>query len=442
MKVLFVSAVGDAGELDIAIRAQDAGHQVKFFRPVTDRTKNIGKGLVEVVRDWHDWMRWADLVILADNVKYLHEIDGWRVREGLKIIGATKASAEWELNRTLGQKIFNKAHIDTLPYKEFNDYDAAIAYVKKENRRFVSKPCGDEPDKSLSYVAKTPADLVYMLERWKKQQRMKSSFILQDFVPGIEMAVGGFFGPGGFNEGWWENWEEKALMAGGTGPSTGEQGTTMRVVKKSKLADKVLRPLEDAIAATGHVGYVDVNCIIGEDGTPWPLEFTMRFGWPTFNIQQELFGSDVIEWLAHLSDGQDARKLKLNEIGLGAVVAIPDYPAKTSPEKSVGVPIYNLTPSVMEHVHPCSVMMDNAPQQLNGKIVTAPIWASAGEYVLIASGTGKTVRDAQKAAYRITGKIKMPSSPFWRPDIGARLKKELPTLQTKGYATGMLYSGT
>ena len=90
--------------------------------------------------------------------------------------------------------------------------DQAIAYVKKQDRPFVSKPSGDA-DKALSYVAKSPADLVYMLERWKKSSKLKPPFILQEKVDGIEMAVGGWFGPHGFNRGWCENFEFKKLMA-------------------------------------------------------------------------------------------------------------------------------------------------------------------------------------------------------------------------------------
>lgn len=438
MKVLMISSVGDAGELDICLRAQGEKHTVKWFFPVGPCTEFIGKGMVERVKDWRPWMTWADLVVLGDNTKYLREVDAFRSR-GIPIIGATQEAARWELDRTHGQDIFRKAGIDVVPYKEFSDYDAAIAYVKKEMRRFVSKPCGDEPDKSLSYVSKSPEDMVFMLGRWKKRSTFKGKFILQDFVPGIEMAVGGFFGPGGFNEGWLENWEEKALMAGGTGPSTGEQGTTMRYVKKSKLADKVLKPLEDALDALNYCGYVDVNCIIDEDGNAWPLEFTMRFGWPTINIQQELHEMDFIEWLALLSNGKDGRRLKLNAVALGAVVAIPDYPSKTPPEKMVGVPVYGLTPSLHPHIHPCCMMWGEGPQESNGKIVQAPMPLTAGDYVLIGSGTGATVREAQSRAYRAIKKLKIPSSPFWRPDIGVRLKKQLPELQAKGYATGMNY---
>jgi phosphoribosylamine--glycine ligase len=169
-----------------------------------------------------------------------------------------------------------EAHGIPVPdYREFSNFDQAIAYVKKEDRPFVSKPSGDA-DKALSYVAKSPADLVYMLERWKKSSKLKPPFILQEKIDGIEMAVGGWLGPHGFNKGWLENFEFKKLCNGDLGCATGEQGTVLRYVAKSKLAKQVLAPFADTLVDAGYTGYVDVNCIIDESGQPWPLEFTMR----------------------------------------------------------------------------------------------------------------------------------------------------------------------
>ena len=436
MRLLLIDNFGGDGMLDFAMRASAQGHQVKWSFAKSDRTKDYGKGLATIVPDWRDWMRWADLVVLADNTKYLREVDAWRKNHGTKVVGSTQESAAWELNRTLGQGVFKKAGIAVPPYREFSDYDAAISFVKREGRRFVSKPCGDEPDKSLSYCSKSPEDLVYMLMRWKKAQKLKGKFILQEFIPGVEMAVGGWFGPGGFSEGWCENWEEKNLMAGGTGPATGEMGTICRVVRKSKLADKVLKPLESALDALGYVGYVDVNCIIDEKGNPWPLEFTMRMGWPTFNIQQALIKGDCVEWLADLADGRDSRPWLLNKIACGVVVAIPPFPYSQEVRREVtGIPIYGLTEARSKHVHLCEAMMADTPQEVNGKVVVMPSTATSGAYVLVASGVGDTVRLARSAAYRVVDKVKIPASPFWRPDIGMRLKKQLPLIQAQGYAS-------
>ena len=438
MRVLIVGNWGGDGELDFALRCLEDGHSVRwFYRRQEGKNDLVGKGLVERVADWRDHMRWADLVFLCDNTKHLHAMEPYRER-GFPVIGPNLAAADWELDRKLGQDIFHKHGIEVPPYKEFSDYDKAIAYVKKEGRRFVSKPCGDEDDKSLSYCAKSPADMVYMLERWKRMGRHKSSFILQEFIGGIEMAVGAWFGPHGFSEGWCENFEEKKLMAGDTGPATGEMGTTVRYVRRSKLADKVLRPLESALHAVSYTGYVDVNCIIDDTGTPYPLEFTMRPGWPTFNIQQSLLEGDHAEWLYQLAKGVDTKPWRLDEVAVGVVMAIPDYPYSHITRKDVvGIPVYGIDDKVRENVHPCSMMAGKAPVDVGGKVVEAPLLVTAGDYVLVASGTGSSIRSARARAYKTLKTLRAPASPFWRPDIGQRLKVQLPELQAMGYAKGL-----
>lgn len=441
MKVLLIDHFGGDGMLDIALRMQDDGHDVRWAFKREERNAFFGKGLVTIVSDWREHVRWADLIVCADNTKYLRELDAIRKNDPKRrIVGASVESAAWELDRNLGQKMFKAAGIPVPPFKEFQAYDAAIAHVKRECTGFACKPSYDEADKSLSYVGKTPADLVYMLERWKKARRHKGPFVLQELVSGCEMAVGGFFGPHGFNSGWCENWEFKSLMAGDRGPNVGEMGTVLRFVPKSKLADKVLRPLESRLARMKYVGYVDVNCIIDEDGDPWPLEFTMRFGWPTFNIQQALLKGDSAEWLADLCDGRDSKPFMQNTVATGVVMGLPEFPyGKTPVDKMVGAPIYGLTPAVRRHVHPCETMLGKAPCDVNGEIVTMPCMLTAGDYVLVASGTGETVRQSRGRAYRVLDKVKVPASPFWRPDIGQRLKEQLPAIQQQGYATGLTF---
>ena len=436
MRVLLLDYYGTDGMLDFAMRCQAAGHTVRWFFVKDDRNAFVGKGLVTRIDDWRDHIRWADITVLADNTHYLREIDTWRKRENIPVVGASVESATWELDRKTGQDVFKKAGIPVPPFREFSRYDEAIAYVKKEGRAFVSKPSYDESDKSLSYVGKTPADMIYMLQRWKKQAKLKGDFILQEKVSGCEMAVGGWIGPNGFNSGWCENWEFKSLCAGDRGPNVGEMGTVLHMTARSKLADKVLRPLEDKIVATGHTGYVDVNCIIDEDGDPWPLEFTMRMGWPTFNIQQALNDGDPVEWLAGLLDGRDLKPWSLETLSLGVVMALPEFPyGKTPMDKMIGAPIQGVTPSISANLHPCAVMMGTAPTDVGGEVIDRPCWLTAGDYVLVSSGVGDSVTQARSRAYRTLEKLKVPASPIWRTDIGLRLKKQLPLVQKHGYAS-------
>jgi len=439
MKLLIVDPGGNG--LDYAMRAQRDGHDVRLAIRQTEKTKHIGRGIVHVVDDYRGWVRWADLVFMTDNTHYTYDLDQkWRA-EGVKVLGASIAAAEWELDRTVGMGVFKKHGIDVPAFKTFNDYESAMSYVKREGKRFVSKPSG-EADKTLSYCSKSPVDMLYMLQRWKKLGKLKGPFILQEFIGGTEMAVGGWFGPGGFNAGWCENFEFKKLMNDDMGVATGEQGTVLRYVRSSKLARKVLAPLTDALLKLGYVGYIDVNCIIDDNGKPWPLEFTMRPGWPTFNIQMALHHGDHVKWLLDLWNGIDAKNWDMGTVATGVVVSIPDYPYSHLTRKEVvGVPLYGLKPETWENVHAGELMMGEAPNQLGGQIVDkVPMVVTAGDYVLVMTGTGSTVQEATTSTYRRLARLMMPNSPMWRTDIGARLKKQLPALQAQGYATGLDYS--
>jgi phosphoribosylamine--glycine ligase len=440
MRILVLDAGGNG--LDFAMRALRAGHNVRLYIPDKPRLVLIGRGLVQRVPNWREWVRWADLVFLTDNTAYLTELPQVMRALGANpvVFGATAISAEWELDRDCGMSLFRGKGIAVPPSKEFNDYDRAIAYVKKEDRPFVSKPSGDA-DKALSYVSKTPEDMVFMLQRWKRLQKIKSPFILQDKVTGTEMAVGGFIGPNGFAPGWCENFEFKKLMDQERGVATGEQGTILRYVAESKLADEVLAPFEQQIIKTGHVGYVDVNCIISDDGTPYPLEWTMRCGWPTFNIQQAVHDGDPAEWMADLARGGMPMHAIMDTVAAGVVMSIPDYPYNKYPLGDVAeIPVYGIKSAKLHNLHPCEMAWGKAPLRMGDQVMDdIPMMVTAGTYVLVASGNGETVEEARRHAYQCIESVSLPNSPMYRGDIGRRLQSQLPKLQANGFATALTY---
>jgi phosphoribosylamine--glycine ligase len=425
MRLLLICDAAD-GLIDLALRAQETGHIVRVFvRKYDPRTRPVGKGLVELVPDWRPHMDWADLVVLEGNGFSMIEFGRWRQR-GVPIIGGDQESASWELDREVGMKIFRKSGIPVPEYRLFTDYDSAIRHVERRGEPLYSKPCSDTADKSLTAKTGIEADPTWQLRRWKRKHgRPPCPFLLQDKISGVECGVGGWFGPAGFAEGWEINFEEKPLLAGGLGVNSGEQGTVMVVVRRSKLAEKVLQPVEEQLAATGYVGNLDCNCIIDEDGNPWPLEWTMRLGWPAFNIETDLFNCDPVEFLHALACGETFRGgRRFNELALGVCLSIPPYP--NSPKDYtdvVDVPIHG----ALDGFHPCEVKLD---EDRNGL-------ASAGTYIGIGVGCGATVREAQRGAYRVLRKLSMPVPSCYRIDIGARLRKDLDTLHQHGYAAGM-----
>jgi len=72
--------------------------------------------------------------------------------------------------------------------------------------------------------------------------------------------------------------------------------------------------------------------------------------------------------------------------------------------------------------------------------VEMPMMVTAGDYVMVMSGTGTDVKEATDIVYRRLRTLSIPNSPMYRTDIGRRLRKQLPLLQAKGYAAGMEFS--
>ena len=245
-----------------------AGHTVKLFTTGT-KAQHIGEGLVDKIDNWKSYAKFADLIFVADNLDFMDEIAELR-KQGLPVFGADKRSARLELDRMYGQNAIKECGNKVIPSTEFTNFDQAIAYVKENPKRYCAKPCGEVEDKSLTYLAKDPADMIGFLTRMKKVGKKAglTKFILQEFKKGTEFAVMGMFGPHGFNSVFCENFEHKKLMNGDLGVSTGEMGTAIRYTKNSKLANIMLKPLEPLLHQLKYVGYVDVSVIVDEeDGT-------------------------------------------------------------------------------------------------------------------------------------------------------------------------------
>lgn len=440
MNVLIIDAGGTC--LDFALRCLHAGHKVKaFIRHNKDGSRcEVGDGLIQRVPHWEDHMNWADLIFCTDNTFYIWPLEKYR-DEGYPIVGPSIDTNKWEQDREHGAMVMEKVGIPTIPSQKFSKYDDAIAHVLKNPKRYVSKPIGDG-DKALSYVSKDAADLIFMLNYWKKKNSYKGDFILQEFHGGVEMAVGGWFGKGGFCKYWCENWEFKKLMNDDLGVATGEQGTILRYTETSQLAEKVLKPLEDYLHGLAYTGYIDVNCIIDDKGKPWPLEFTMRPGWPLFQIQQAVHKGDPAQFLLDLLEGKDTLKVS-KDIACGVVVSIPDYPySQLTKKENSGYPIWGLTKEdVVGNFHLSEVQWGKAPEMDGDKVkLNVPMYVTAGDYIMTVTGTGKCVEDAKDTCYKtIKDRVSIPNSIMYRTDIGCRLEKHLPKIQKHGYCTDMSY---
>jgi phosphoribosylamine--glycine ligase len=438
LKLLVIDC--DGVGLAFCLRAAKAGHSVRYFvKPKPTNSVHLGEGFpIEKITNWVGSVKWADLIWVSGNEDYLQRLDFFR-KQGAKVFGPSYASARLEIERAKGMEFFKAHGIEVPPYQTFKSLSDAEAHVRKTEERFVFKTLGDNDDKSLSYVSKSPADMIARLQRWQRlKMNPKGPVMLQQFIPGIELGVSRFMGTEGFLGPYNENFEHKKLLSGNCGPNCGEAGTVQKYITESALGEEVLLPLEKALRDLGHLGDVDVNCIIDEKGQAWPLEFTCRPGWPAFNIMLAEHRDDPLEWMLDACNGRDSLDVSF-EHACGIVVAQPDYPySEKTQAETLDIPIYGVTKSNEKFLFPQSVRLAKLPLMEGEKLTEGQMWATCGDYLLVVTGMGKSVKQACQRAYKTLAEIEVPDM-IWRDDIGEKLKTEIPELQKHGFAMDFTY---
>ncbi|MFN0117479.1 MAG: phosphoribosylglycinamide synthetase C domain-containing protein [Elusimicrobiota bacterium] len=424
-KFLFISDIGCIG--DLATQVKTEGNHVKYF--IADKTeKNVSDGFVEKIDEWEKAVDWAD-VIVFDDIGFGAIAEKLR-KEGKKVVGGTPLSDKLELDRDWAQEELRNVGVNTLPCWDFSSFDEAIKFVKANPGRYVVKPNGKAQDeKVLSFVGQEEdgLDVVNMLERYRTGWGTKiRSFQIQKFVAGVEVAIGAFFNGHEFLLPACINFEHKRMFNEEIGPTTGEMGTSMFWAGPNHLYNETLKKYEKRLSELGYVGYFDINCIVNSRGI-YPLEMTPRFGYPTINIQIEGIASRWGDLLYALGSKQPFN-LKTNRgYQIGVVIAVPPYPYDDPDvfEKfSEDATIIFKKPNT-QGIHHCDVRLVDGDWRIAG---------SSG-YVMVVTGSGPTMADAQKEVYGRIKNIILPNM-FYRTDIGNRWSKDSDLLQIWGMLSG------
>jgi len=427
----------DAVGLAFCWRCALAGHDVRWFvKPKETNHKDVGKGFpITKIDNWVSSVKWADLIFPTGNDDYIRRLDFFR-KNGAMVFGPTQESASLEIERSKGMAFLEKHGIEVPEYKKFSGLDEAEAHVRKTGEQYVFKTLGDNEDKSLSYVSKSPADMLARIQHWKKiKLNPKGPVILQKFIKGIEMGVSRWMGIEGFIGLWDEHFEHKKLMSDDCGPNTGEMGTVQAYTAKSKLGTDYLSKLEKPLREMGHTGDMAVGFIIDDKGKAWPTEFTNRPGWPAMNIMLSQHRGDPAKWMLEALRGKDKFQAT-QDIAIGLVVAQPDFPySNMTKSETEGIPIY--TPESKD-IQPQSVKIEKQPVMEGDKVVEKDCWSSCGDYLAVVTGTAGNVSSARKKAYDLLEKVEVPNK-LYRDDVGEGLKEKLPKLHAMGYATAFNY---
>ncbi len=207
--------------------------------------------------------------------------------------------------------------------------------------------------------------------------------------------------------------DHKAIFDGDRGPNTGGMGTASPVSwVDDALLDRARREVfEPTLAGLAEEridfrGVLYAGLMVEEDGTPWILEYNVRFGDPEIQPLLVRLEVDLGAWLLGAAHGQMPSGSLEPTAGAAVCVVLAShgYPG----EVRIGDPIRGL---------------DQVP---DGVVAFHAGTVRRGEQIVTASGRvlgvtarGDTVADARALAYRAVDQIHFDGMQY-RRDIGAR----------------------
>jgi phosphoribosylamine--glycine ligase len=240
-----------------------------------------------------------------------------------------------------------------------------------------------------------------------------ATFILMRHIEGIEMGVGAYFDGTRFLRPACLDWEHKYFFAGDLGELTGEMGTVATYERSGRFFELTLERLEPYLKEAGHVGYVNLNTIVNEEGI-WPLEFTSRFGYPGYAVLESLQATSWAALLARMARGEGGAFETLPGFTVGIVLTTPPFPySRKQVDEPVGLPVFlpePLSPDDRRNVHLGEVGL------AGGRLVTSGLYG----WTMVVTGVAASIAEARREAYEQIGRIFVPHGRY-RLDIGDAL---------------------
>jgi phosphoribosylamine--glycine ligase len=396
------------------------GHEVRVF--VGDAaSRGTFAGMVRTTDDWSaelDWVRAAgrDGFVVFETASRGALQDQLRA-DGFQVIGGSAFGDRLESDRVFGQELMRAVDMRVAPTHAFDDFAAAIAFVRANPRRYVYKPSGSDFASGRTFVGELPdgTDMIAVLDlqrrRWPADVPVR--LVLMHRLDGVEVGVGGYFDGQRFLQPACLDWEHKRFFPGDLGELTGEMGTLVSYRRSGRLFRETLRRLEEPLRTGGYRGYINVNTIVDDDGVH-PLELTCRFGYPGFAILQPLQLCGWEELFRRMVDGRgDSEFATADGFAVGVVLTVPPFPYAAGYERlSKGLPVIldpDLTQDDRRHLHLGEVALDG------DQLVTSGVIG----YVMVVTGCGPTASTARSSAYQRLEKVCVPNARY-RRDIGER----------------------
>ena len=339
---------------------------------------------------------------------------------GLKCFGPRAAAAKLEGSKAFSKEFLERHNIPTATYKDFEDLDRAIEYVRSSTFPVVIKADGLAAGKGViitETLAEAEDTLRGMLEG-KIFGQAGSKVVIEEFLYGEEASFIAIVDdtrivPLASSQ------DHKTRDEGDQGPNTGGMGAySPAPVMTKKLSDQVMQniiiPTVEGMHADGmnYRGFLYAGLMIDPNGKTKVLEFNCRFGDPETQPILIRLRSDLAALCLSAFDGSlESIEIEWDpRASLGVVMASDGYPESYR----TGDTITGLD----------SILGENSKVFHAGTTLDEKNIVTNGGRVLCAVALGKNVTEAAANAYDIAEKIDWEGA-FYRHDIGYRaIKRE------------------
>ena len=421
MRILAIGPRAYLGDVYLSLRRE--GHEVRVHAEDPPERRAFG-GIIETVPDWRAELDWVG----RDGIIFFERIGRGAVQEelraaGYRVVGGSTFGDRLEAEREFGQTVLQEAGLAIAESHSFAHPSLALEWLARNPGRYVLK---HDDTARTTFVGDHPdgADLAFMLRR-----AGDGRVLLMERLDGVEVGVGAYFDGTRFLRPACIDFEHKRFFTGEMGEMTGEMGTLAAYDGSEKLFAATLDRMAPRFAEAGHVGYVNLNLIVNERGV-WPLEFTCRFGNPGFAVLAALQPDGWGDLMARMAVGNTERFNARPGWSVAIVLTVPPFPAHTdTAPPGEDPPVFFLREpkgAELDRYHLVDVRMEDG--QLLGH--------RRSGHLMIVTGTGATVEDAQEDARARARNVVAPEL-RWRADIGGRfLNGERERLRALGWLPG------
>jgi phosphoribosylamine--glycine ligase len=358
----------------------------------------------------------VDLVVVGPEAPLTLGLADACAGAGLRCFGPSAAAAKLEGSKTFTREVTTTAGVPGAEWAQFDDAEAARAYLRQKGAPIVVKADGLAAGKGV-VVAQTTAEAEaaiadimesrvhgeagarILLEECLLGQEV-SFFALCDGTTALPMAAAQ---------------DHKRVGEGDAGPNTGGMGAyspppAFTPALEAEVMDRIVRPSLEEMAKRGTPfrGVLFVGLMLTEAG-PRLIEFNVRFGDPECQVLMLRLQSDLLSALVAACDSElDRFSLRWSkEAAMVVVMAAQGYP---------GSYVKNSVIEGLEdaaRIPGAQVFHAGTARREDGALV------STGGRVLGVAGTGASLQEARDAAYAAVDAVRWPDG-FCRRDIGWR----------------------